>query len=184
MALDGDNEIFMIHLIALAKPTIMQIYLSYEAQVILLISMQIYAKYYDFLNIFPSNSAAKLPEYNEINNYYINLLKDKQPPYSLIYSLEFVELETLKIYIEANLVNGFIGPSKSLISTLILFIQKKNGSFHLCINCRGLNKLIIKNYCSLLLIGESTDCLNHAKHFTQLDLINAYHQIRIWKGEK
>ena len=101
--------------------------------------------------------------------------------YSLIYSLGLVDLETLKIYIKANLASQFIKPSKSPSGAPILFVQKKDGSFRLCIDYRGLNNLTIKNCYPLPLISKSLDCLGCAKHFTQLDLTNAYHQMRIRK---
>ena len=77
MALNADSRIFIVYLASLAKPTIIPIYSFYKAQVALLISAKIYTKYFDFLNIFSSDSAAKLSEYTGINNYSINLLKDK-----------------------------------------------------------------------------------------------------------
>ena len=93
-------------------------------------------------------------------------------------------LKTLKIYIETNLANSFIRPSKSLTGALILFIRKKDGSFQLCVNYRGLNNLIIKNWYPLPLIDESLDRLGRVKRFTQLDLTNAYHWMQIWEGDK
>ena len=66
-------------------------------------------------------NAAELPEYTGINDHAIELKKGKQPFFGLIYSLGPVELETLKTYIETNLANGFIWPSKSPIGALILF---------------------------------------------------------------
>ena len=58
----------------------------------------------------------------EINKYTIQLQKSKQPSYSPIYSLDLVELKTLKNYIKTNLVNGFIWPSKSSVGALIFFV--------------------------------------------------------------
>ena len=95
-----------------------------------------------------------------------------------------MELEILKTYIKTNLVNSFIGPSKSPTGALILFIRKKNGSFWLCIDYWGLNNLTIKNWYPLPLIGKSLDRLGRAKRFTQLDLTNAYHWIQIQEGDK
>ena len=95
-----------------------------------------------------------------------------------------VELETLKTYIETNLANGFICPSKSPAGAPILFNQKPDGSLWLCINYRGLNNLTIKNRYPLPLIGESLDWLGWAKQFTQLGLTSAYHQMRIKEGDK
>ena len=116
-----------MHVVALVKPTTIPIHPSCQAQVAILMSKEtgIPAEYSDFFNVFSSDSAAELPEYIRINDYFINLLDDKQPPYSLIYSLGPVELETLKTYIKANLDSGFIKPSKSSASTPILFIRKK-----------------------------------------------------------
>ena len=90
----------------------------------------------------------------------------------------------LKTYIKANLASGFIRPSKSPAGALILFVRKKNGSLCLCVDYRGLNNLTIKNRYPLPLIGESLDRLGRAKRFTQLDLTNAYHRMRIREGDE
>ena len=95
-----------------------------------------------------------------------------------------MELETLKAYIKTKLVNGFIRPSKSPTATPILFDQKLDGFFQLCVNYQGLNNLTIKNRYPLLLIGELLDRLGKARQFIQLNLTSAYHQMRICKGDK
>ena len=133
--------------VALVELTTTLIYPFYSAHIALLTSekTRIHTEYSDFSNIFSSNSAAELREHTRINNHLINLLNDKQPSYSLIYSLEPIELEIFKTYIELNLVGSFNRLSKSSNSTLILFVQKKDISFHLCIDYQGLNNLTIKN---------------------------------------
>ena len=92
-----------------------------------------------------------------MNEHAIKLEECKQPLFGLIYNLELVELETLKIYIKTNLANSFIRPSKFLIETPILFDKKPDRSLRLYINYWGLNNLIIKNQYLLLLIDESLD---------------------------
>ena len=158
----------MVHVAALVKPMTMLIYLFCQAQIALLISEEtrISAEYSDFSNVFSSDSAAELPKHTKINNYPINLLDDKQPPYGPIYSLGPVELKILKTYIKVNLASGFIRPSKSTASTPILFVRKKDCSLYLCINYWGLNNLTIKNCYLLPLISKSLDCLGCAKRFT------------------
>ena len=69
-----------------------------------------------------------------MNKNAIKLEEGKQPPFRPIYSLELVELETLKTYIKTNLANGFIRPSKSFAGALILFDRKLDRSLRLCIN--------------------------------------------------
>ena len=44
--------------------------------------------------------------------------------------------------------------------------------------------MTIKNRYPLPLIGESLDRLGRAKRFTQLDLTNAYHRMRIREGDE
>ena len=120
--LDADDKIFIVYIASPIKPKIIIIYLSGEALVILLISTKICDKYFKFLNVLSSNSASELPEQIRTNDYSINLLEDKQMPYSLIYSLRSVELKTLKIYIKVNLVSRSIKSFKSCVSALILFV--------------------------------------------------------------
>ena len=105
----------------------------------------------------------ELPENTGMNEYTIELVKGKQSPYSLIYSLELVKLETLKTYIEIHLETGFIWPSKSLAGVLIIFDKKLDRSLCLCIDYQGLNNLTIKNWYPPSLIGEALDRLAWAK---------------------
>lgn len=92
-----------------------------------------------------------------MNEHAIKLVEGKQPPYRSTYSLSLVELETLKAYIETHIKTGFIWPSKSSVSTPILFDKKFNGSLWLCADYQKLNNLIIKNQYLLPLIDKSWD---------------------------
>lgn len=65
-----------------------------------------------------------------------------------------MKLQTLKTYIETNLVNSFIRPFKSPVGVPIPFVKKPNRSFQLCINYRNLHSLTIKNCYSFPLISE------------------------------
>ena len=71
---------------------------------------------------------------NEVGSTRIGLEPGKQPPYGPIYSLGAVELGTLKTYIETNLANVFICPSKSPAGAPILFDRKPDGSLCLCVD--------------------------------------------------
>ena len=164
----------------------MIIHLARKAQIALLLAKEVTVpvKYTDFADIFSKESAKVLPERTGINKHVIKLKDGKQPPYRPIYSLGPVELKTLKIYIEINLANSFIRPSKSPADAPILFVCKLNGSLQLCVAYRDLNNLTIKNRYPLMLIDESLDWLGRAKCFTQLDLTSTYHRIRIKEGNK
>ena len=141
-------------------------------------------KYSDFSDVFLQEKASILPEVTELNQHAIKLQEDQQLLYRPIYSLGLVELGTLKTYIETNLTNGFIWPSKLPVDAPILFVGKLEGSLHLYVNYWGLNNLTIKNRYLLSLIDESLDQLSQAKRFTQLDLTSLYHRIGIKKGNQ
>ena len=136
------------------------------------------------MDVFSPDLASELFKHNGINNYAIELVDSQQPPYEPIYSLRPVELETLKTYIETNLVNWFIKLSKSPVGAPILFDRKSDGFFRLCVDYQSLNNLTIKNRYPLPLIGELLDRLGRAKQFTQLNLTSLYHQMRIRKEDK
>ncbi len=87
----------------------------------------------------------ELPENTGMNEYAIELIEGKQPPYRPIYALSPSELETLKAYIETHLKTEFIRPSKSFVSTLILFNKEPDGCLRLCVDYQSLNNLTIKN---------------------------------------
>ena len=63
--------------------------------------------YSDFADVFSEKKALVLPERTDINKHAIKLEYGKQPPYGPIYSLELMELEILKTYIETHLKTGF-----------------------------------------------------------------------------
>lgn len=87
----------------------------------------------------------ELSEQTEINNHIIKLKKDKHLLFDQIYSLRSIKLETLKTYIETNLANNFIWPSKFFIRVPIFFDQKSDRNFRFYIDYWTFNNLIIEN---------------------------------------
>ena len=66
---------------------------------------KVFAKYFDFVDVFSLNLASKLHKHTGINDYTIKLVDGKQSFYRPIYSLGPVGLETLKVYMKTNLAN-------------------------------------------------------------------------------
>ncbi|GJU63877.1 putative reverse transcriptase domain-containing protein [Tanacetum coccineum] len=60
----------------------------------------------------------------------------------------------------------------------VLFVKEKDGSFHMCIDFRELNKLTIKNRYPLLRIEDLFDQLRRACPFLKIDFRSGYHQLR------
>ena len=66
----------------------------------------------------------------------------------------------------------------------MLFICKKDGSLHLCIDFRGLNKITKKDQYPLPQISDLLDAPSRAKIYTKLDLRHAYHLVCIAAGDE
>ena len=183
-ALDPEHETFVVNVASLSS-TPLEARLQIPGLIVKKAPSKIPTEYSDFADVFSPDLASELSKQTRINNYAIERVNDcQQPPYRSIYSLRLVELETLKTYIETNLANRFIRPSKFPDSALILFDWKSDGFLRLCVNYRSLNNLTIKNRYPLPLIEELLDRLGRAKQFTRLALTNAYHWIRIRKGNE
>ena len=187
VALNVDSEMFVVH-VAIREREKMPVYFKKQAQVGALLFNkalpEVPAEYSNYSSNFSAENAAELPENTGTNEHAIELEKGEQPPFGLIYSLELVELETLKTYIKTNLANGFIRPFKSLTGAPILFDRKLDRNLHLCVDYWGLNNITIKNQYSLSLISKLLNWLGRARRFIQLDLTNAYYRMRICKGDK
>ena len=84
--LNTDDETFLVHVTGPAEPITMLIHPSCQTKVAVLMSKEteIPAGYSNFFDVFSLDFATKLPEHIRINDYLINLLDDKQPPYSRI----------------------------------------------------------------------------------------------------
>ena len=62
--------------------------------------------------------------------------------------MALAELKELKVQLQDLLDRVFIGPSISPWGVPVLFVKKKDGSMHLCIDYRELNKKTIKKQIS------------------------------------
>jgi hypothetical protein len=90
-----------------------------------------------------------------------------------------MELAELKVQLQELLDKGFIRPSNSPWGAPVLFVKKKDGTLHLCIDYRQLNKMAVKNKYPLPRIDDLFDQLKGARVFSNIDLRSRYHQLRI-----
>jgi len=101
-------------------------------------------EYRDYADVFSKAKASELPPHRDYN-LKIDLEEGTSPPLGTLYSLSPVELSTLRTFINENLNTGFIHPTASSHAALVLFVKKKDGSLHLCVDFRGLNKITKKD---------------------------------------
>ena len=153
--MNQNTKVFVVYIAFFILEII--IHLACKAQIALSLAKKvtILVKYSDFFDVFSKNPTEIWSKKTRVNEHATKLEKGKQPFYRLIYSLQLVELEIFKTYIEINLTNNFIRALKLLTRTHILFVCKPNGSLCLCANYQGLNNLIIKNQYILFLMDKS-----------------------------
>jgi hypothetical protein len=71
-------------------------------------------------------------------------------------------------------------PSKSPYVALIVSRRKKDGSYHICIDYRELNQIIIKNKFPIPLIDDLRTSYTVSKFFSNIDLYLGYYHIPVW----
>ena len=84
------------------------------------------------------------------------------------------------------LSSGFI-PAWGLSSVtdiLVLFVEKKDGSFHLCVDYWRLNRITHKDRYPIPLITDFLDAPKKARVYSKIDLCSVYHFARIAEGNK
>jgi len=101
-----------------------------------------------------------------------------------VYSLSQTELGVLRTFIDEHLSYSFIRQSTSAHGAPVLFVRKKDGSLHLCVDYRGLNKISKKDCYPLPLISDLLDSPSKAKIYSKIDPCHAYHLVRIADGDE
>ena len=139
-------------------------------------------EFHKFANVFSKGKADGLPLHHSYN-LKINL-EEGTLPLSWMYSLSQSELETLCTFVEEHVNLGFIQPSKSPHSILILFVKKKDSSLWLCVDYCGLNWISKKDHYPLPLLSDLLDAPQRAWVFTKIYLRHAYHLVHIVEGEE
>ncbi|GJR97607.1 putative nucleotidyltransferase, ribonuclease H [Tanacetum coccineum] len=112
----------------------------------------------DFPGVFPKELSG-LPPSREVE-FCIDLIPESMPVAKLPYRLAPTKMQ-------------------ELFNQPVLFVKNKDGSFHMCIDYRELNKLTIKNRYPLPRIDDLFDQLQGSLYFSKINLRSGYHQLRV-----
>ena len=113
------------------------------------------------------------------HDHAIHLILGSVPPNIRPYRYHYVQKNKIERMIAEMLEDGIIQPSQSSFPTLVVLLQKKDGSWRMCQDYRELNKLTIKDKFPIPVIDELLDELHGEIYFTKLYLRLGYHQIRM-----
>ena len=146
-------------------------------------------EYHEYLDVFSRTLAERLPPQRPGIDHKIVLEKtsdgkDPEVPWGPLYSMSRGELLVLRKTLTELLDKNFIRASCSPAAAPVLFAKKPGGGLRFCVDYRALNTLTQKDRYPLPLIKETLSSLSKAKWFTKLDIIAAFHKIRIAEGEE
>jgi hypothetical protein len=140
-------------------------------------------EYHNYLHVFEGKDDLGWPPHRH-HDHRIPLLEGNVPPFEPLRALDEGRLWTLREYLAMGLEWGWIRSSMSPAGAPIHLVKKKDGTLRLCVDYRGLNAMMVKDRTLLPLIGEALDRLSCAKVYTKLDVKDAYHNLRIAKGDE
>jgi hypothetical protein len=100
-------------------------------------------------------------------------------PNGPVYLHSLLENEDIKRQIQELLHKGHICPISSPCGSLIVLVQKKDGTWKLYIDYLALNKITVRNRYPIPRIDDLLDQPMGAKYFSKIDLKSGYHKVPI-----
>jgi hypothetical protein len=97
----------------------------------------------EFMDVFPKDLPGMPPERKV--EFAIELLPGTAPIFKRAYRVSGPEIVELKRQNDELLEKGYIRPSTSPWATLVIFVEKKDGTRTMCIDYQALNEVTIKN---------------------------------------
>src|ERR1700731_1938137 len=126
-------------------------------------------EYRGYSDVFSKKKVDTLAPH-QLYDLKINLVEGAEPPPGVVYSLSQSELHELREFLDEHPRIRCIQPSRSPHRAPVLFVRKKNGNLHLCVDFRGLNKVTKKDRYPLPLTKDLLYVPGKAKIYTKLDL--------------
>ena len=135
---------------------------------------------HEWIDVAQADQASSLPEHRPQWDMKLQLREDKSLPNpEPLRRMTPDENEALHAYLQENLAKGWIIPSTADFHSPILFVKKPGGGLRLCVDYRALNEVTKRNRYPLPLIDEIIQKVKGCKFFTRLDIIKAFHRLRM-----
>jgi hypothetical protein len=94
------------------------------------------------------------------------------------------ETKEIQRQVQELLDNGYVCESLSPCVVPVISIPKKNGTWHMCVDCRAINNITSRYHFHIPRLDDMLDELSGSTIFTKIDLRNGYHQIQMKLGDE
>ncbi|XP_010507136.1 PREDICTED: uncharacterized protein LOC104783713 [Camelina sativa] len=130
-----------------------------------------------FADIFEEPTA--LPPFRANHNHKIPLMEGSNPINQRPYRYALHQKNEIDKLVKDMLVGGSIQASNNPYASPVVLVKKKDGSWRLCVDYRGLNGMTVKDRFPIPLIDDLMDELGGSVIFSKIDLRAGYHQVRM-----
>ncbi|RDY12169.1 hypothetical protein CR513_03072, partial [Mucuna pruriens] len=137
----------------------------------------------EFTDVFPNDVPHGLPPLRGIE-HQINLVHGCPIPNRSAYRTNPKEIKEIQKQVNELLQKGFVRDSLSPCYVPIILVPKKDGTWHMCIDSRVINKITVKYRYPILRLDDMLDELFGYCVFTKIDLNSGYNQIRMKEDDE
>ena len=139
------------------------------------------------INVFNRQDAKTLPPPKKGIDHEINFVEGKtndDVPAMPLYQMSKDQLLVLRKTLTELLDNGFIRVSNSPAAAPVIFVKKPGRGLRFCVDYCRLNEISRKDSYPIPRIDETLRTIAAAKYIPKVDVISAFHRIRIKDGDE
>ena len=139
------------------------------------------------INAFNRQDAKTLLPHRKGIDHEINFVEEKtndDVPVMPLYQMSKDQLLVLHKTLTELLDNDFIRVSNSPAVAPVIFVKKPGGGLRFCVDYRRLNEVSQKDSYSIPRIDETLRTIATTKYISKVDVISAFHRIRVKDGDE